>query len=111
MEEIGTFQAEVARAIGVSPMRVSHVIRGTRPVTAEWALLFGRAFAESPEYWLNLQAANDLNAATRAHRRRILAIHPRVHAWFRPTNNRLKRSGRRSAAAEPEAGAFDRKKR
>jgi addiction module HigA family antidote len=41
-------------------MRVSHVICGTRPVTAELALLFGRAFGQSPQYWLNLQAAYDL---------------------------------------------------
>jgi len=60
LEELGTSQADFARAIGVSPMRVSHVISGTRPVTAELALLFGRAFGQSPQYWLNLQAAYDL---------------------------------------------------
>jgi addiction module HigA family antidote len=60
LEGLGTSQADFARAIGVSPMRVSHVICGTRPVTAELALLFGRAFGQSPQYWLNLQAAYDL---------------------------------------------------
>lgn len=80
LEELGTSQAQFARAIGVSPMRVSHVLRGTRPVTAELALLFGRAFGQSPQYWLNLQAAHDLKAAARAIRRRILAVHPLVHA-------------------------------
>jgi len=60
LEELGTSQADFARAIGVSPMRVSHVINGTRPVTAELALLFGRAFEQSPQYWLNLQTAYDL---------------------------------------------------
>ena len=49
-------QAEFARAIGVSPMRVSHVVKSTRPVTAELALLFGRALDQSPQYWMNLQA-------------------------------------------------------
>jgi len=48
----GTSQAEFARAIGVSPMRISHVVNGTRPVTAELALLFGRAFGQTPQYWL-----------------------------------------------------------
>ena len=28
-------------------------------------MLFGRAFAQSPEYWLNLQAAYDLKTAQR----------------------------------------------
>ncbi len=61
--ELHISQAEFARAIGVSPMRVSHVIKGTRPVTAELALLFGRALDQSPQYWLNLQAAYDLKIA------------------------------------------------
>ena len=47
-------------------MRVSHVVNHTRPVTAELALLFGRAFGQSPQYWLNLQAAYDLKAAEAA---------------------------------------------
>jgi addiction module HigA family antidote len=49
--------------IVVSAMRVSHVVRGSRPVTAELALLFGKALGQSPEYWLNLQAAYDLATA------------------------------------------------
>ena len=63
IEELGISQARLARAIGVSAMRVSHVVNGTRPVTAELALLFGQAFAQSPQYWLNLQSAFDLKTA------------------------------------------------
>jgi addiction module HigA family antidote len=63
LEELGISQAQFARAIGISPMRISHVVNGTRPVTAELALLFGRAFKQSPQYWLNLQAAYDLKTA------------------------------------------------
>jgi len=63
IEELGISQAQLARAIGVSSMRVSHVINGTRPVTAELALLFGQALGQSPQYWLNLQAAYDLKTA------------------------------------------------
>src|SRR4051812_27065797 len=64
--EIGVSQAEFARAIRVSPMRISHVIAGSRPVTAELALLFGKALDQSPEYWLNLQAAYDLAIARKS---------------------------------------------
>jgi antitoxin HigA-1 len=60
LQELGISQAQFARAIGVSPMRISHVVNGTRPVTAELALLFGRALEQSPQYWLNLQTAYDL---------------------------------------------------
>jgi addiction module HigA family antidote len=74
LDERGVSQAEFARVVGVSPMRISHVIKGTRPVTAELALLFGRAFAQSPQYWLNLQAAYDLKLAERAIGSRLKAV-------------------------------------
>ena len=63
LNELNISQAGFARAIGVAPMRISHIIKGTRPVTAEMALLFGRAFNQSPQYWLNLQATYDLKIA------------------------------------------------
>jgi antitoxin HigA-1 len=80
LEELATSQAEFARAIGVSPMRVSHVVNGTRPVTAELALLFGRAFGQSPQYWLNLQAAFDLKSAERNIGGRLRAVRRLAHA-------------------------------
>ncbi len=36
LEELGVSQAQFARAIGVSPMRTSHIINGTRPVPLNW---------------------------------------------------------------------------
>jgi antitoxin HigA-1 len=60
-------QAQFARDIGVSPMRVSHVITGSRPVTADLALRFGEAFDQTPQYWLNLQTDYDLAIARRAY--------------------------------------------
>lgn len=74
LEEKGMSQAQFARAIGVAPMRISHIVRGARPVTAEMALLFGRAFAQSPQYWLNLQAAYALKLAERAIGNRLKAV-------------------------------------
>ena len=44
-------------------MRVSHLLKGDRPVTAELALRLGRALGQSPQYWLNLQTAYDLKVA------------------------------------------------
>jgi addiction module HigA family antidote len=76
LDELGTSQAEFARAIGVSPMGISDVVNGTRPVTAELALLFGRAFRQTPQYWLNLQAAYDLKAAEREIGARLRALRP-----------------------------------
>jgi addiction module HigA family antidote len=78
--ELGLSQAAFARAIGVSPMRISHVVKGTRPVTAELALLFGRAFEQSPQYWLNLQSDHDLEVAGTRIGSRLRAIHSVTHA-------------------------------
>jgi addiction module HigA family antidote len=80
LEELGFSQAAFARLIGVSPMRISHVIKGTRPVTAELALLFGRALNQSPQYWLNLQADYDLKTAEASIGPRLRAIHSVTHA-------------------------------
>jgi addiction module HigA family antidote len=74
LEEIGLSQAAFARTIGVSAMRISHVVKGARPVTAELALLFGKAFGQSPQYWLNLQSLHDLARAERAMRAKLTAV-------------------------------------
>ena len=43
LDELGLTQAAFAEAIGISPMRVSHLLKGDRPITAELALrLAGR---------------------------------------------------------------------
>lgn len=80
LEELGFSQAAFARAIGVSPMRISHVIKGARPVTAELALLLGRAFNQSPQYWLNLQSDHDLKTGKASIGLRLRAIHSVTHA-------------------------------
>ena len=74
LEELGISQAAFARKIGVSSMRVSHVTGGRRPVTADLALRFGRAFGQTPEYWLNLQVAYDLKKAATGLGRRLERI-------------------------------------
>ena len=69
-------QAALARALNISPMRISHVVRGERPVTAELALLLGRAFNQAPQYWLNLQATYDLKLAERALKADLRKVRP-----------------------------------
>lgn len=74
LDELGISQAQFARAIGVSPMRISYIVNRSRPVTAELALLFGRALGQSPEYWLNLQAAFELKKAEEAMGEHLLTV-------------------------------------
>ena len=47
-------------------MRISHVVRGQRPVTAEPALRLGRYFRQSPRFWLNLQSRYDMDVTEEA---------------------------------------------
>lgn len=63
LEDLGLTQAALAKSLGISAMRVSHLVREKRPVTAELALRLGQAFGQSPQYWLNLQADYDLKIA------------------------------------------------
>lgn len=76
LEELGVSQNAFALSIGVSAMRISHVIHGKRPVTAELAVLFGRAFGQTPQYWMNLQASYDLKVVEKAMERRVAAVRP-----------------------------------
>jgi antitoxin HigA-1 len=80
LDELGISQAEFARAVGLSAMRISHVVKGKRPVTAEMALLFSKAFGQTPQYWINLQAAYDLKMAEKViDHKRLTQIHELAH--------------------------------
>jgi antitoxin HigA-1 len=63
MRPLGLSARALARDIGVPPNRVTEILNGARAVTAETALLLGRRFGTSPEFWMNLQAAHDLEQA------------------------------------------------
>lgn len=80
LDELGISQNAFARAIGISSMRVSHVVKGTRPVTAELALLFGKVFGQTPTYWMSLQTTYDLKIAEKAIEQKIRQVQPISHA-------------------------------
>lgn len=80
LEDFGVSQAGFARAIGVSPMRISLIVNRRRSVSADLALLFAEAFDQSPEYWLNLQAAYDIKTARREIRPKLKSVRKLVAA-------------------------------
>jgi len=53
----------LARAIGVSPARVSDIVNGRRGISADTALRLGRFLDVSPELWAGLQSDYDLRVA------------------------------------------------
>lgn len=63
LDETGITAYRLAKHIGVSAMRLSHVLRGQRPLSADLALRLERAFGQSAQYWMNLQARYDLDVA------------------------------------------------
>ncbi len=60
---LGLTMRELARRMGCGPMRVSEIVRGKRPITAETSILLGRALGLSPSFWLGIQADRDLAKA------------------------------------------------
>ena len=74
LDDMSLTQIAFAEAIGVSPMRVSHVLKCQRPVTAELALRLGLALRQTPQYWLSLQAAYDLKVAQIELKDSLLAV-------------------------------------
>ncbi|HEX4645597.1 MAG TPA: HigA family addiction module antitoxin [Verrucomicrobiae bacterium] len=63
MEPLGLSQYALAKALGVTPMRVSQIVRGQRAITADTALRLSRYFGTRPGWWLDLQTFYDLEVA------------------------------------------------
>ena len=57
---MGISQYRPSRDISVPPRRINEIVHGTRSVTADTALRFGKYFGVSPQFWMNLQAHYDL---------------------------------------------------
>jgi len=56
-------QNRLGLSLGVHPRRINEIVLGKRRVTAETALRLSRYFGTTPEFWLGLQAAYDLDVA------------------------------------------------
>ncbi len=79
LEPLGLTQYRLAKNLTVPPRRINEIIHGTRAISADTALRLARFFGTSELFWLNLQAAYDLDVE----RDRLgarLAREVRVHA-------------------------------
>jgi|SRR6185312_7616521 len=63
MREYGLSQNRLAKAIGISPNRITDIVNNRRRITADTALRLALYFDNSPEFWMNLQAHYDLKMA------------------------------------------------
>src|SRR5438552_1407677 len=66
LQEIDTSLNELARALRVPMNRISAIVNGKRAITVDTAMRLARYFGTSPQYWLTLQNAYDLEIADRA---------------------------------------------
>jgi addiction module HigA family antidote len=72
MKPLGLSQGELAKAMGVPRKHVNELCNDRRAIaiTADTALMLARAFANSAEFWLNVQRRNDLWEAMHSPERR-----------------------------------------
>ena len=77
MKPMAVTARQLASDIDVSPSRISEIVHGRRPVTADTALRLGLYFDMDPRFWMNLQSEYDMRIATRELRDKIA---PRIRA-------------------------------
>ena len=70
LAEYGLSQNQLAKAIGISPNRITEIVNNRRRITADTALRLSLYFGNSPEFWMNLQSHYDLKITQRSKARR-----------------------------------------
>lgn len=61
LKPLGLSQYRLAKGLSVPPRRINEIVLAKRSVTADTALRLARFFGTSDRFWLNLQAAYDLD--------------------------------------------------
>ena len=65
MKPLGITARQLAADMDVPPSRISDIVNGARPNTADTALRLELFFSMEPRYWLNLQTEYDMRRAMR----------------------------------------------
>jgi addiction module HigA family antidote len=79
LEELDMSARKLADLLGVPSNRLSQIIAGKRDITADTALRLARYFGTTPDFWMNLQTAYDLDLAQQSAGGAIKRIAPRKH--------------------------------
>ncbi len=78
LNPMGLTQQQLADGIGVSYQRVNELVNNKRGITVSTALRLARYFRTSPDFWLNMQRANDIYQALQKEGDQIEKIQPIV---------------------------------
>ena len=81
MRPKGITGRQMASDIDVSPSRISEIVHGTRPISADTALRLGLFFSMDPRFWINLQSEYDLRMIKRNQEAKIA---PRIRVYQMP---------------------------
>ncbi|MFM8901557.1 MAG: HigA family addiction module antitoxin [Burkholderiales bacterium] len=66
MKPMSISARQLAADMDVAPSRISELVHGRRPITADTALRLGLFFSMEPRFWMNLQAEYDMRVAKQA---------------------------------------------
>ena len=78
MKPMNITARQLASDMDIPPSRISDIVNGARPITADTALRLGLFFSMDARFWLNLQTEYDV----RVTRRNLLhKIAPRVRVF------------------------------
>jgi len=78
LKPLGLSQYRLAQDIGVSPIRISEIVRGKRAISPDTAMRLARYFGTSAMVWMRIQAQHDLEVAERAKGEEIRAKVPKL---------------------------------
>lgn len=81
MKPLGITARQLASDMDVPPSRISDIVNGARPITADTALRLGLFFSMDPRYWLNLQTDYDMRMVTR---QTLDKVAPRIRIFQSP---------------------------
>ena len=81
MKPMGISARQLAADIDVSPSRISDLVNGNWPVTADTALRLGLFFNMAPRFWMNLQTEDHMRVAARTLTEKIA---PRIRVFEAP---------------------------
>ena len=65
LEPLGISQYRLAKAINKPQSAISEIVNGQRSITAEMAMLLGKALGTTPDFWLRLESTFQLKRQAR----------------------------------------------
>lgn len=78
MKPLGITAQKLAADIDVPPSRISDIVNGNRPITADTALRLSIFFNMEARYWVNLQSEYDVRIALRTLKDKVA---PRIRVF------------------------------